>query len=278
YRADDGGIVTDTYRDGVIDRQWKGPDGFTANERYVVGPDGQQVLVGTSNSAQMTSVLQPDGTIQTTYPDGRSAVTRELADGTVVTEFSDKSVLAYDPKASAPGVAQQSPWDVVKAWSGGQLTGFTDSTAGTVQTHPWASGAGVAAAGGGEAVSQVGKTMAGEAAGLAGSAAARQIIADSMLDAGTPGAGRAAIEALDASADAAGKAGVAGAVGTTAKVLGWPATIGINSYINYDDWTNGKPADEAIANAAGGTVGGMGGAWMGAWLGATACTPFFPAV
>ncbi|MFD3746090.1 hypothetical protein [Nocardia sp. NPDC058633] len=272
YRAD-GGIVTDTHRDGVIDRQWKGPDGFTANERYAVGPDGQQVLIGTSNSAQMTSVLQPDGTIQTTYPDGRSALTRELADGKVVTEFSDKSVLAYDPKAAVPGVAQQSPWDVVKAWSGGHGTGFVDSTTGTVETHPWASGAGVAAAGGGEAVSQVGKTMAGEAAGLAGNAAAKQIIANSMLDAGTPGAGRAAIEALDASADATGKAGAASAAGTAAKVLGWPATIGINSYINYDDWQNGKPADEAIANATGGTLGGMGGAAAGAWLGAQFCSP-----
>ncbi|MBF6233140.1 hypothetical protein [Nocardia farcinica] len=273
YRADDGGIVTDTYRDGVIDRQWKGPDGFTANERYAIGPDGQQVLVGTSNSAQMTSVLQPDGSIQTTYPDGRSAITRELADGKVVTEFSDKSVLAYDPKAAAPGIAQQSPWDVVKAWSGGHATGFVDSTVGTVETHPWASGAGVAAAGGGEAVNQVGKTMADQAAGLAGNAAAKQIIANSMLDAGTPGAGRAAIQALDASADAAGKAGAAGVAGAAAKALGWPATIGINSYINYDDWKNGKPADEAIANAAGGTLGGMGGAAAGAWLGTQFCSP-----
>lgn len=40
YRAADGGMVTDTHREGVLDRQWKGPDGFTANERYIVAPDG----------------------------------------------------------------------------------------------------------------------------------------------------------------------------------------------------------------------------------------------
>lgn len=273
YRSEDGGIVTDTYKDGVIDRQWKGTDGFTANERYIVAPDGQQVLVGTSNSAQMSSELKPDGTIHTTFPDGRTAITTQLVDGKVLTEFSDKSVLAYDPGAATEGVAKQNPWDVVKSWSGGQLNGFVDSTVGTVQTHPWETAAGMGASAASDAAGRSSATMADQAAKLSGIAAERQVAAFNMLDAGTPGAGRAAIEGLDASADAASKAGAASAAGTAAKVLGWPATIGINSYVNYQDWQNGKPADEAVANAVGGTVGGMGGAWLGGAAGAAICAP-----
>ncbi|MEV0435641.1 hypothetical protein [Nocardia sp. NPDC050413] len=273
YRAEDGGVVTDSYKDGVIDRQWKGPDGFTANERYVIAPDGQQVLVGTSNSTQMSSELKPDGTIHTTFPDGRTAVTTQFVDGKVLTEFSDKSVLAYDPSTAAEGVAKQSPWDVVKSWSGGHVNGFIDSTVGTVQTHPWETVAGMGASAASEGAGRSSVTMAEKAAELSGIAAQKQITAFNMLDAGTPGAGRAAIEGLDASADAASKAGAASAAGTAAKVLGWPATIGVNSYINYQDWQNGKPADEAVANAVGGTVGGMGGAWLGGAAGAAICAP-----
>lgn len=273
YRAGDGGIVTDTYKDGVIDRQWKGTDGFTANERYLVGPDGKQVLVGTSNSAHMSSELKPDGTIHTTFPDGRSAITTQFADGKVVTEFSDKSVLAYDPATAAEGVAKQGPWDVVKSWSGGQVSGFVDSTVGTVQTHPWETAAGMGASAASDAAGRSSATMAEQAAKLSGIAAEKQVAAFSMLDAGTPGAGRAAIEGLDASAGAASKASAASAAGTAAKVLGWPATIGINSYVNYQDWQNGKPADEAIANTVGGSVGGMGGAWLGGAAGAAICAP-----
>lgn len=39
---------------------------------------------------------------------------------------------------------------------------------------------------------------------------------------------------------------------------------------------HGKPGDEAIANAAGGTVGGIAGSAAGAGLGAVACAPFTP--
>lgn len=224
----------------------------------------------------MTSELKPDGTIHTTYPDGRSAVTKELADGKLVTEFSDKSVLAYDPKNAADGISRQGPWDIVKSWSGGQLSGFTESTGNTVQSHPWASMAGAAVSSGSEYYSQVGKTMADEAAGLAGNAAAEQIIANSMIDSGTPGAGRAAIEALEASAQAGSKAGSASLAGTGAKMLGWPATIGVNAYINIDDWRNHeKPGDEALANAIGGSVGGMAGAWLGV-AASPICGPFAP--
>ncbi|WP_196812375.1 T-complex 10 C-terminal domain-containing protein [Nocardia sp. CNY236] len=46
----------------------------------------------------MHSALEADGTIHTTYPDGRTARTVQLADGRVVAEFEDGSGLSCDPE------------------------------------------------------------------------------------------------------------------------------------------------------------------------------------
>ncbi|MFJ4651572.1 hypothetical protein ACIP5Y_09905 [Nocardia sp. NPDC088792] len=276
YRAADGGVITDVVgKNGVLDRSWQRPDGFVANERYLVGPDGQRQLVGTSNSARMHSVLQADGTIKTTYPDGRTAQTAQLPDGRVVTKFEDGSMLSYDPGRAAPGVPHQSMWDNVKAFTGGHWDGLVSSTQGTVDQHPVETGLGGAASAGSEAANRAGQTMAGRAAAAAGESAAKQILANTMLDNGAPGAGRAAVQALDASADAANGYAAADALKAGGKWLGWPATIGINSYVNWDDWAHhDKPMGEAIGNAVGSSVGGMAGAWMGAKVGAVACSPF----
>ncbi|WP_067687515.1 WXG100 family type VII secretion target [Nocardia jejuensis] len=275
YRDDSGWVVTDVYGDGVLDRQSQRPDGFTSNERFAIGPDGQQQTIGTSNSAGMRSELQPDGSIQTTYPDGRTAETVQLTDGRVVTKFEDGSIFSYDPGRAAEGVDAQSPWEMVKSWSGDHATGFVSSTLSTMDGHPILTADGMTASAGSEAASRLGQTMASQAAGAAGEAAAKQILANAMIDGGTPGANRLAIEALDASSDAASKYGGANVLKTGGKLLGWPATIGVNAWANWDDFKyHDKPGGEAIANAAGGTFGGMGGALLGAKAGALACAPF----
>ncbi|BDT85323.1 hypothetical protein IU485_18860 [Nocardia cyriacigeorgica] len=144
YPAPNGGVITDVPGpNGELDRQWVRPDGFRAFEQYVVGPDGQQHLAGTSNSAGMNSVMNPDGTIKTTFADGRTAQTGQLADGRIVTQFEDGSVLGYDPEKAVPGTPKQSTWDVVKTWTGGQWDGMYSSTVGTVDAHPVATGAGL---------------------------------------------------------------------------------------------------------------------------------------
>ena len=54
---------------------------------------------------------------------------------------------------------------------------------------------------------------------------------------------------------------------------GLPLAAAVNSYVNWDDWAHhGKPADQAIANAAASTAGGWAGAALGAGTGAAACS------
>ncbi|WP_048832898.1 hypothetical protein [Nocardia cyriacigeorgica] len=278
YPAPNGGVITDAPGpNGELDRQWVRPDGFRAFEQYVVGPDGQQHLAGTSNSAGMNSVMNPDGTIKTTFADGRTAQTGQLADGRIVTQFEDGSVLGYDPEKSVPGTPKQSTWDVVKTWTGGQWDGLYSSTVGTVDAHPVATGVGLGASAVSEWTARAGGTMAEDAAVAAGRSAEFSARAIDMLDSGTPGAGRAMVDSMDAAADAASRASTADILKNTGKYGGWAATAGINSYINWDDWAhNGKPGDEAIANAVGGTAGGIAGGWAGAAAGAALCAPTGP--
>lgn len=278
YPAPNGGVITEvTGPNGELERQWQRPDGFRAFEQYVVGPDGQQQLAGTANSAGMTSVMGQDGTITTTFGDGRTAETGLLADGRVVTHFEDGSVLAYDPEQAVPGVAPQSPWEVVKTWSGGQWEGMLSSTVGTVESHPVATGMGLGATAATEWTARAGGTMAEQAAATAGRAAETSARAFDLLDSGAPGAGRTVVDSMDAAADAAARGSTAEVLKNTGKYGGWAATAGINAYINWDDWANhGKPGDEAIANAVGGTAGGIAGGWAGATLGAAACAPTGP--
>lgn len=46
---------------------------------------------------------------------------------------------------------------------------------------------------------------------------------------------------------------------TGGKLLNWPVLVGTNAYANYVDWDhgNGKPGDQAVANALGGIGGGQ---------------------
>ncbi|WP_405160027.1 hypothetical protein OG203_26730 [Nocardia sp. NBC_01499] len=273
-----GGTTTDMYgQNGVIDRQWQRPDGFRSFEQYVPGPDGQPHLAGTSNSAGMRSVMTQDGTISTTYPDGRTAQTAQLADGRVVTKFQDGSILQYDPNQATPGAPKESIWDNVKSWSGTQWNGFADSTQSTFQDHPIATQIGAGASAVGEWGSRGGESMAQQAAKATGDSTVNQIRALQTLDSGAPGAGRAFVDAIDSATIAKSDYALANVMKSDAKLAGWPALVGVNAYVNWDDWAHhGKPGDEAIANAAGGIAGGWAGAAAGAYGGALACAPTGP--
>ncbi|MBF6069305.1 hypothetical protein REK76_24210 [Nocardia farcinica] len=273
-----GGVTTDMYgENGAVERQWQRQDGFRAFEQYVQGSDGQPHLVGTSNSAGMQSALNQNGTITTTYPDGRTAETVQLTDGRIVTKFQDGSVLQYDPNSAAPEAPKQSIWDNVKSWSGTQWNGLVDSTQGTFQSHPLATGIGTGATATNVWATHGGESMANSAARAAGESAVNQIRVSQMLDAGTPGAGKAFVGAMDSATDASSKYNMANIMKSDAKLAGWPALVGVNAYVNWDDWAHhGKPGDEAIANAVGGIAGGWAGAAVGAQFGAWACAPVLP--
>ncbi|MCM6772762.1 T-complex 10 C-terminal domain-containing protein [Nocardia sp. CDC159] len=272
-----GGTVTDKYgANGVIDRQWQRPDGFRAFEQYVPGPDGKLHLAGTANSAGMQSQMQPDGTVKTTYPDGKAASTAQLADGRIVTKFPDGSVLQYDPSQAPPSTPKQSIWDNVKSFTGTEWNSLYGSTKDTVVTHPLATGFSGATAAGAEWAKAGGASMAGQAGAAMAESHINQVRALQMLDSGTPGAGHTFAGALDSATDAASKAEIGQLLKTDGKALGGiPLGAAVNAYVNWDDWAHhGKPGDEAIANAAGGTVGGWAGAAAGASLGAAVCSPF----
>jgi len=272
-----GGTTTDKYGpNGVIDRQWQRPDGFRAFEQYVQGPDGQSHLVGTANSGGMQSQTQPDGTVKTTYPDGRTAETAQLQDGRIVTKFQDGSVLQYDPSQAPPNTPRQTIWDDVKSWSGTEWNNLYGSTMDSAQQHPYATGFATATAAGAEWAKAGGESMAGQAGSAMADAHINQMKALQMLDSGTPGAGNAFSGALDSATDASTKAELGQMLKSDGKTLGGlPLGAAVNSYVNWDDWAHhGKPGDQAIANAAGGTLGGWAGAEAGAGLGAAVCSPF----
>lgn len=273
-----GGVVTDVYgENGVVDRQWERSDGFRAFEQYVPGPDGQLQLVGTSNSDGMQSVQNADGKITTTYPDGRTAETAQLTDGRVVTKFEDGSVLQYDPTKAAAGAPTQSTWDVVKSFTATQWNSVLDSTLGTVQSYPVTNQIGVAATATSEWASRGGSLMAEQAAKSAENSLIAQTKSLQMLDSGAPGAGKLFVGAMDSATDATGKYALANTLKSDAKLAGWPALVGVNAYMNYDDWINDrKPGSQALANAAGGIAGGWAGAELGAIGGAALCTPLTP--
>ncbi|MEG8183341.1 hypothetical protein GZH49_33290 [Nocardia terpenica] len=269
-----GGTVTDKFGpNGVIDRQWQRQDGFRAFEQYVPGPDGKSHLVGTANSAGVHSEMQPDGTVKTAYPDGKTALTKLYPDNRIVTTFQDGSMLQYDPSQAPPGTPKQTIWDDVKSFTGTEWNSLYGSTTGTVATHPLATEFSAAAAAGAEWTKAGGGSMASQAGAAMAESHINQMRAFQMLDSGTPGAGHAFAGAMDSATDAATKAQFGQMLKMDGKALGGlPLGAAVNAYVNWDDWHNhNKPADEAIANAAGGTVGGWGGALLGAELGGAAC-------
>ncbi|WP_330182105.1 hypothetical protein OHB26_38245 [Nocardia sp. NBC_01503] len=273
-----GGVVTDLYgENGVIDRQWQRPDGFRAFEQYVQGADGQPQLVGTSNSAGMQSVLNTDGSISTTYPDGQTAHTAQLADGRVVTRFQDGSILEYDPSQAKSGAPHESAWDVVKSWSGSQWNTMVDSTRSGLEQHTVGNQIGTAATATSVWASSAGSSMAEQAAKSVENSMAAQTRALSMLDSGIPGAGKAFVGAMDSATDASARFALADTLKADAKLAGWPALIGTNAYMNYEDWANHtKSGQAAIANTVGATIGGWAGAEAGAYVGGLACAPLGP--
>ncbi|MCC3311549.1 hypothetical protein [Nocardia africana] len=268
-----GGITTDKFGpNGAIDRQWQRPDGFRAFEEYTQGADGKPHLVGTANSAGVQSALKPDGQIVTTYPDGRTATTK-LDSGQLVTTFPDGSVLSFDPNKVPPGTPKPTVWDAVKSWSGSEWNSFYDSTKGTVVGHPAATAFAGMAGATGEWSSAAGSSMASQAGQAMAESHLSQLRALQMLDTSTPGAGHAFAGAMDSATDAASKAEIGQLLKSDGKMLGGVALGGaVNAWVNYDDWQHGKPADEAIANAVGGTAGGWAGALAGAEGGALLCS------
>ncbi len=274
-----GGTTTDRYGpNGVIDRQWQRPDGYRAFEQYVPGKDGQPHLAGVANSAGVHAVMNPDGTVTTTYPDGQTAHTQQGSDGRIVTKFQDGSVLQYDPSKAPSTIPKESIWDNVKSWTGTEWNSLSHDTVGTVQQHPIATGIAAGTAAGGEWAHRSGESMAKQAGALMAESHINQIQALDILNSGTPGAGHAFAGAMDSATDAATKAEVGTLLKTGGKVLGGvPLSAAINTYVSWDDWKHHKPMDQAIANDVGGTVGGAVGGWAGAAVaGAVVCTPLTP--
>lgn len=244
------------------------PDGSTNVQTFALGADGKQQLIATADSSGTRSTLEPDGSIYTQYADGRSAMTTTQPDGRVVTKFSDGSVLGANPPA--PGQPAPSAWDSVKSWTGKQAGDFWDSTTGTVKEHPLPIGAGITADASGKAIDLHGGSMAQRAQSLAGQSDDALAHMLAQLQAGDTAAGRSAVTAVTYADDAAGLAAKTETLAKVTKFGGPAATIGLASYINWQDWENGKPADQAIANTVGTSVGGIGGAWAGAEVGAAA--------
>lgn len=271
YPAPNGGQFTEVAGpNGGFDREWKRPDGYSEIERYIPGPDGQPKLVGSSTSAGIQSTLNQDGSIDTKYSDGRHAKTITLEDGTVMTKFPDDSLLSFDPKQVEDG-GPKSAWDSVRSWSTNQWDQAYASTQGTLNSHPYASSAGMIGDGAGEALARGGETMAGHAAQSAQRSTEATARAFSLLESGTPGAGRAVVDSMDYASDAASAASKAKYLANTAKFGGPALTAGLNIYTNIDDVVyDHKGVYEAVGNAAGGTAGGLAGAAGGAWLGAQA--------
>ncbi|WP_280273437.1 hypothetical protein [Nocardia wallacei] len=269
YPAPNGGLITDIEgQNGAFDREWRRADGFREIERYVAGSDGQPKLVEMTNSDGLRSVLNADGSIETKYPDGGIAKTI-THDGLIMTKFPDDSLLTYDPSKVPAGSPGADAWDTVKSWSTNQWGQAVVSTQGNAQQHPYATGAGLAGDGLGEAFKHSGETMAGHAAQSAQRSAEASSRAFSLLDSGQQGAGRAVVESMDHATDAASAASRAEALAKTAKFGGPALTAGLNIYTNVDDvLTDGKGIYEAAGNATGGALGGVGGAAGGAWAGA----------
>lgn len=251
------------------------PDGSTNIQTFAIGPDGKQQLIATADSAGTRSTLDPDGSIYTQYSDGRSAMTTTQPDGRVVTRFSDGSVLGSAP--TAPGQPALSAWDSVKAWAGKQPGDFLDSTVGTFKEHPGAILTGMAADAAGAQLDLSKDSMAQRAQVLSQTsddALARMV---SQLETGDPAAGRSAVTAVTAADDAASIAAKAETLSKLGRFGGPIATAGLASFVNWQDWENGKPAPAAIANTIGTTAGDMGGAWAGFTGGAALGSLFGPA-
>ncbi|MBF6446592.1 RHS repeat protein [Nocardia elegans] len=273
-----GGTTTDRFGPGgVIERQWQRPDGFRAFEQYVPGPDGQPKLAGTANSAGMRSVMNPDGTITTTDAQGKTAQTAQLADGRIVTKFPDGSVLQYDPNQAPAGAPKQTIWDNTKLWAGTEWNSLYGSSKDTVIQHPLATGFAGMTAGSAPFAEAAGNSLAAQAQAAMADSQASQARALQLLDSGTPGAGHAFVGAMDSATDAASKAQLSQLLKSDGKMIGGvPLGAAVNIYTNYDDWSHGKPLDEAAANAAGGTAGGWAGGLAGAEAGAWACSAAGP--
>lgn len=260
-----GGVITEIPgEDGAATRMWTRTDGSTISESYVVDAEGSPQLMSSWNSNGTNSFIAADGSVHTQFPNGSSAIATTMPDGSVFTKFSDGSV---QQATSVDGSDQASPWEVTKSWTGSQWADFYAYSKDSMESHPYAM---AASAVGGTALdysAQSGKTLAEQAA----EAARRQSEAlgrmTSHLEAGNPMAGRLAVEALDHADDAArlgSHADTFSKVGKTNPML----TVGLSSYVSYSDWQDGKPADEAIANAVGSSVGGIAGAYAGAQGGA----------
>ncbi|WP_280271101.1 hypothetical protein [Nocardia wallacei] len=203
-------------------------------------------------------------------------MTKLFPDGRIVTQFPDGSMLQYDPSQAPPSTPKQTIWDNVKSFTGTEWNSLHASTTDTVVTHPLATGFSGATAAGAEWAKAGGASMAGHAGAAMAESHINQMRALQMLDSGTPGAGHAFTGALDSTTDAATKAEIGQLLKADSRALaGIPLGAAVNAYVNWDDWKyHGKPGDEAIANAAGGTAGGWAGAAAGAWVGAAVCSPF----
>ncbi|MBF6236472.1 hypothetical protein IU474_05180 [Nocardia otitidiscaviarum] len=256
-RLADGTIKTEVPdpATGTTTRMFTAPDGSVQTFVHGIGADGSPVLLASADSDGTRSVADNYGRVFTTLSDGTTAVTTPLANGTTVTEFLDGSILPSNPAQST------SPWSVAA---------FLESAQSSITTDPMVA-AGTAATFGENFGGVAGSNMAARAALAAAEANILHMNGTSYVDGPNP---KLLGYAVDAADDAAAKYGLSKAVGSSAKMLGWPALIGTNAYSNWTAWENGeKTAWEAAASTGGGVVGGWAGAKLGAMTAPFICGP-----
>ncbi|WP_330178923.1 hypothetical protein OHB26_20675 [Nocardia sp. NBC_01503] len=259
-RLDDGTIRTEVPdpATGTTARMITAPDGSIQTFVHGVAADGSPTLLASADSDGTRSVADNNGRVFTTLADGTTAVTTPLSNGTTVTEFMDGSILPSNPGQPT------SPWSVAA---------FLESAQTSISTDPTVA-AGTAATFGENFGGVTGSNMAGRAALAAAEANILHMNGTSYVDG--PNA-KLLGYAIDAADDSAAKYGLSKAVGSSAKMLGWPALIGTNAYSNWTAWENGdKSMPAAVASTAGGVAGGWAGAELGAMAGAAFCGPGAP--
>ncbi|MBF6134784.1 hypothetical protein IU501_17455 [Nocardia otitidiscaviarum] len=259
-RLDDGTIKTEVPdpSTGTTTRMFTAPDGSIQTFVHGTSPDGTSTLLASASSDGTRSVADNFGRVFTTLSDGTTAVTTPLPDGTTVTEFLDGSILPSNPDQPT------SPWSVAA---------FLESAQSSITTDPMVA-AGTAATFGENFGAVTSSNIAARAALAAAEANIAHVNGTSYIDGPNP---KLLGYAVDAADDSAAKYGLSKAVGSGAKMLGWPALIGTNAYSNWTAWEDGtKSAPAAAASTFGGVAGGWAGAKIGALAGAALCGPGAP--
>lgn len=266
---DSRGVITEAKNGDQVNRSWTAPNGATVTYSNVIGADGQEQLVGVSNSAGYKGFIGPDGSVNMQFGEGKWGHLTQQPDGSTLVNFSDGSVLQTKPPE--PGKPAAGPWDMVRSWS--EAVAGNNPVSSTIDgtgKHPFATAGDAAASGTAEGAVQGGKSLAHEAGLLAQQS--RNLGGMALQNPGSGHAGQQAAHAMELGDDAARLGSQTDMLSRAGKVGGPLASIGFSAYQSYDDWQHGKDGWEAVGSGAGSALGSIGlgaatGAAGGAWLG-----------